>query len=44
MLKTPEALEVTPERLEQLNPRELSDHLERGGLVMLPQAPMGRNA
>ena len=40
MLKTPEALEVTPERLEQLSPRELSDHLERGGLVMLPQAPM----
>lgn len=40
MLKTPEALEVTPERLDQLRPRELSDHLEHGGLVMLPRAPV----
>lgn len=39
-LVAPEVVEVGPDRLETLGPRDLSDPLERGGLVFFPKAPL----
>ena len=39
-LKAPEAVSYTPEKLKKAGPKEIADHLERGRLVMFPEAPM----
>jgi len=41
-LKTPEAVEMTPEKLKNVGVNELSDSLEHGKLVYFPTAPIGR--
>jgi hypothetical protein len=38
-IKQPEALTVDTDQLAQLSPHELSDHLERGGVVVFPSPP-----
>jgi len=39
-VKAPEAIEVSPEILETLAPYELTDHLERGRVLMFPTPPL----
>ena len=39
-VKAPEAIEVTPDKLDSLAPYELTDHLERGRVLMFPTPPL----
>lgn len=39
-VKAPEAIEVTAEQIETLKPYELTDHLERGQVLMFPTPPL----
>jgi len=39
-VKQPEAIEVTPESIDRLQPYELTDHLERGRVLMFPTPPL----
>ncbi len=39
-IKAPEVVEVTPDRLARLQPFELTDHLERGRVLMFPTPPL----
>ncbi len=39
-VKTPEAIEVTPEQFNTLGRYELTDHLERGRVLMFPTPPL----
>ncbi len=39
-VKTPEAIEVTAAKFETLEPYELTDHLERGRVLMFPTPPL----
>jgi hypothetical protein len=38
-IKQPEGLTITPEQLQGLSRHQLTDHLERGGVVMFPTPP-----
>ena len=40
MIKAPEAIEIGADRFDSLAPFELTDHLERGHLVMFPTPPL----
>jgi hypothetical protein len=39
-VQTPEAIEVTADKLDALAPCELTDHLERGRVLMFPTPPL----
>jgi hypothetical protein len=39
-VKAPEAIEVSPERFDALEPYELTDHLERGRVLLFPTPPL----
>ena len=39
-VKAPEAVEVTADRLDSLKPYELTDHLERGRVLLFPTPPL----
>jgi hypothetical protein len=39
-VKTPEAIEVTADKINALKPYELTDHLERGRVLMFPTPPL----
>jgi hypothetical protein len=39
-VKAPEAIEVTPDKFDSLAPYELTDHLERGKVLMFPTPPL----
>ncbi len=39
-VKTPEAFEVTPDKSDRFEPYELTDHLERGRVLMFPTPPL----
>jgi len=39
-VKTPEAIEVTADKFDTLVPYELTDHLERGRVLMFPTPPL----
>ena len=39
-VKAPEAIEVTADRFDTLKPCELTDHLERGRVLMFPTPPL----
>jgi hypothetical protein len=39
-VKTPEAIEVSPQRFNALEPFELTDHLERGRVLLFPTPPL----
>jgi len=39
-LRTPEMVEVTPERLKEAGPNEFSDYLEDGKLIYFPTSPV----
>jgi len=39
-VKAPEAIEITPDRFDRLEPYELTDHLERGHVLMFPTPPL----
>ena len=39
-VKAPEAIEVTPDRFDSLEPYELTDHLERGRVLLFPTPPL----
>jgi len=39
-VQTPEAIEVTADKLDILAPYELTDHLERGRVLMFPTPPL----
>ena len=39
-VKAPEAIEVTPDKFDSLAPYELTDHLERGRVLMFPTPPL----
>jgi len=39
-VKTPEAIEVTADKLDRLKPYELTDHLERGRVLLFPTPPL----
>jgi len=39
-IKAPEAVEVTADKLDRLEPCELTDHLERGRVLMFPTPPL----
>ena len=39
-VKTPEAIEVTADKFDTLKPYELTDHLERGRVLLFPTPPL----
>jgi hypothetical protein len=39
-VKAPEAIEITPDKFDSLAPYELTDHLERGKVLMFPTPPL----
>jgi len=39
-VKQPQAVEITPDKLAALQPFELTDHLERGRVLVFPTAPL----
>lgn len=39
-VRKPEAVEVTPDKFDSLQPFELTDHLERGRVLMFPTPPL----
>jgi hypothetical protein len=39
-VKAPEAIEITPDRLDALEPFELTDHLERARVLLFPTPPL----
>ena len=39
-VKAPEAIEVPPDRFDKLEPYELTDHLERGRVLLFPTPPL----
>jgi hypothetical protein len=39
-VKAPEAIEITPDKFDALAPYELTDHLERGRVLMFPTPPL----
>jgi len=39
-LKTPEAIEITADQLQQIGPRGITDQLEHGNLVYFPSSPV----
>jgi hypothetical protein len=39
-VKSPEAIEVSPDKFDTLRPYELTDHLERGRVSMFPTPPL----
>jgi hypothetical protein len=39
-VKTPEAIEITADKFDTLAPYELTDHLERGRVLMFPTPPL----
>ena len=39
-VKAPEAIEVLPNRFDHLEPYELTDHLERGRVLIFPKPPL----
>jgi hypothetical protein len=39
-IRAPEAVEVTAEKIDTLQPYELTDHLERGRVLMFPTPPL----
>jgi len=39
-VKAPEAIEVSPDKFDTLRPYELTDHLERGRVLMFPTPPL----
>ncbi len=39
-IQAPEAIEVTPDRFDRLEPFELTDHLERGRVLLFPIPPL----
>lgn len=39
-VKTPEAIEVTADKFDTLEPYELTDHLERGRVLLFPTPPL----
>ena len=39
-VKQPQAIEITPEKLDALQPFELTDHLERGRVLVFPTPPL----
>lgn len=39
-VKAPEAIEVTADKLDLLKPYELTDHLERGSVLLFPTPPL----
>ena len=39
-IKAPEAIEVTPDKFDRLEPYELTDHLERGRVLLFPTPPL----
>ena len=39
-VRAPEAIEIRPDRFDNLGPYELTDHLERGRVLMFPTPPL----
>jgi hypothetical protein len=39
-IRAPEAVEVTTDKMDSLQPYELTDHLERGSVLMFPTPPL----
>ncbi|MCP4878037.1 MAG: hypothetical protein GY896_21490 [Gammaproteobacteria bacterium] len=39
-VKSPEAIEIGPDKFDTLEPYELPDHLERGRVLLFPTPPL----